>query len=365
MIDSGMVYHRKILPHWEEFADALEQYQYHLQSLDYDKESRLTFYDIVLSAEVITLLSKALKSTYFHGFICQNNELDQNGIKFALNYLKRNRICKQFCLHRNSMSMVDVDCLCQIVKDHPSIEILGLSGCKGADANGYEMMKQIMTAGTNNLEVLDISSNEISTGEDSFISDFLAKNPILESLDLTDNELEDDDAEIIASALKRNYELRSLKMDDNNITNTGWDALSKAVFDKTSLNSAADSNHACKIDFPSDQKYDHVRRINGDDSSERYLYPKYVRQKKIYTVLSQRNKNSSNIDSFDEDMPAEILPAMLLSIQKFANYHVTETDEEEESTPSQDTRDVNSLSIMFEILQRWDKSLAMFEALSS
>ena len=162
-IDNGMVYHRKILPHWEEFANALEQYQYHLQSLDYDRESSLKFFDIVISSEVINLLSKSLKSTYFHEFICQNNELDQNGIKFALYYLESNRICKLFSLHRNSMNINHITILCQIVKDHPSINALGLSGCKGADANGYEMMKQIMTAGANNLEVLDISSNEIST----------------------------------------------------------------------------------------------------------------------------------------------------------------------------------------------------------
>jgi len=66
IIDNGMPYHRKILPHWKEFADALEQYHYHLQFLDCEGESRLTFYDVVLSAEVTNLLSKALDSTYFH-----------------------------------------------------------------------------------------------------------------------------------------------------------------------------------------------------------------------------------------------------------------------------------------------------------
>jgi len=42
------------------------------------------------------------------------------------------------------MSMDNINSLCQIVKRHPSIEILGLCKCKGEDANGYEMMKQVM-----------------------------------------------------------------------------------------------------------------------------------------------------------------------------------------------------------------------------
>ena len=43
----------------------------------------------------------------------------------------------------------------------------------------------------------------------------------------------------------------------------------------------------------------------------------------------------------------------------------TDTDEDKEATPPQDIRDVKPVSIMFEILQRWDKSLAVFESLSS
>ena len=56
-IDSSLPYDEELLPHWKEFASALEQYQCHLD----DGESKLTFFDIVLSAEVINLLSKALK----------------------------------------------------------------------------------------------------------------------------------------------------------------------------------------------------------------------------------------------------------------------------------------------------------------
>jgi len=326
-------------------------------------------YDVVLSTEVINLLSKALESTYFHEFILQNNELDKNGIKFALGYLESNQICKQFALHENLMSMDNINQLCEIVKKHPSIEILGLCKCKGEDANGYEMTKQVITAGKTKLQSIDLSENSISTEGDTFISDFLTDDPMLTVLDLTRNKLDDNDAIMITSALKHNSNLVGLHIGDNNITKTGWKALRKAIFDKTSLNSAADSNHTCKIDFPGGNHFKYVRTINGVSDRDRdhvgNFDPWIVRQKKIYSILSSRNRGGSNVDYFDEDMPVELLPNMLRSIQKYANYHIPETDEDKEYTPPQDNSDVKPLLIMFEILQRWDKSLAVFEALSS
>jgi len=242
--------------------------------------------------------------------------------------------------------------------------MLVLYNCKGADVNGYEMLKSVMNAGKLKFVVLYLSDNEINTGGDTFIATFLAKNPILATLDVTRNELNDDDAGAIAIVLRRNSELRTLNISRNNLTNEGWEALGKAVFDKTSLNSAADSNHTCNIDFPDDDDYDDVRQINGDISSDKYLDPDYVRQKKIYKVLSDRNRNRSNVEHFDEDMQVELLPDMLQLIEEYSNYHIVEIGEEE-VTPPQDTQDIEPLSIMFEILQRWDKSLAVFEAFGS
>ena len=52
----------------------------------------------------------------------------------------------------------------------------------------------------------------------------------------------------------------------------------------------------------------------------------------------------------------ELLPDMLVSIQKYANYHVPV------DAPRQAHDDVKPLSVVYEILQRWDKSLAAFES---
>ena len=50
---------------------------------------------------------------------------------------------------------------------------------------------------------------------------------------------------------------------------------------------------------------------------------------------------------------------MLVSIQQYANYHVPV------DAPRQAHNDAKPLSVVYEVLQRWEKSLATFEALSS
>ena len=252
---------------------------------------------------------------------------------------------------------MDIDLLSTIVETHPFIEKLELSGCKGDRVDGYDMLQKITRAGKSKLKSLDMSNNDISTGGDTFISEFLADNPILESLHLRGNQLDDNDAIMIASALKHNTNLKMITLKSNQkITSAGWDALGKAVFDERSLNSANDSNHSCRISFPSNEGIG-LQNINGDPNSTDWIHPLNVRQKKIYLVLSSRNGTMSNVENFDEDLSSELLPDMLSSIQTYSDYYFADNP--------RDRRDVqNPLSITYEILKHWDKALAVFEALS-
>jgi len=349
-IELPFPYSEELLPHWKEFAKALKQYQ---SCLNGEEDTVLAIWGIELPDVVVDLLSKSLGSTFFEQFALYDNNFGDEGIKFALDYLENNVDCVRFSLRGNPMNNIeDVKRLCEVVKRHPSVDTLELLQCKGEDIDGYEMLKMIMKAGRKNLSVIDMSNNDISTGGDTFLPDFLAKNPKkLNFLELSKNQLDDNDAVAIASALKHNTKLEILELEDNNFTSAGWEALGKAVFDKTSLNSAADSNHTCIIGG------NDIGKLN--DSC-----PVRLRQKKVYSVLSERNRSLSNVDHFNDDMSVELLPHMLTTIERYANYH--ETDEEDDGdAPLQDTQDVNPLSIVFEILQRWDKSLAVFEALSS
>ena len=353
--NNSVQYNQVFLSHWEEFANALEQYQYCLKCLSDDgNKSMLQLCNVELPDTVIQLLPNALMWTHFHHLTLQNNNFGQGGIDFALKYLQNNRILEEFCFNDNPIeNMKDIKQLCRIIKEHPSIKYLTVRGCEGID--GYEMLQRIMVAGKDKLLGVELSSDDIRTRGGTFISDFLASNPILNDLDISCNLLDDNDAIAIANALKHNTKLHVLDIRYNEaMTKVGWEALQEAEFDDTSLNSAADSNHICRMGYP--------HHLQGLRTSGINCYPcidpLYVRQKKIYSILSSRHRNASNVEHF-ENVPVELLPAMLVSIQKYANYHVPV------DAPDQADNDVTPVSIVFEILQRWDKSLATFEALSS
>jgi len=355
-------FNEAFLPHWKEFADAIEHYQHHLQFSPEIDSSDLRLCNLELSDTVLDLLSKALRQTWFHRFTLANNSFGQEGIGFTLNYLERNHIIKVLTLESNPIGVDNVKRLCEIINEHSSLDQLFLDECKGEDVNGYEMLKMIMTAGRDKLKLLELINNSISTGGDTFVSDFLTSNATLETLSLPNNQLDDNDAVAIAGALKHNTTLRTLKITDNNITNSGWVALRKAVNDETSLNSAADSNHTCHIEIDSDvdDEYDYegVGDINGDSESKDWYHSKFVRHKKIYTILSERNKDDSNVKHF-EDIPVELLPHMIRSIHRYSNYYHTD------NKPQQGTLDAKPLSVVYEILKMWDKSLGAFESLSA
>ena len=363
-------YSEEFLPHWKEFADALEQHQYFLKCLPEDDDYDYTLFRLCgmdLPDVVMDLLYEALKSTHFYRFILKSNNFGIKGIKLALKHVKRNEIMNEFGLYNNTINnMKDIKQLCKIMKDHPSLEMLALSGCRGEGINGYEMLQMIMKAGKRKLDVLDLSDNEISTGGDTFISDFLSSNHMLATLNLHGNQLNDNDAMVIASALGHNTNLRVLDVRNNNLTRTGWAALRKAEFDDASLNSAVDSNHTCAIDYPTGDEVEGVdtSEMNGRYDSENNFDERKVREKKVYSILSSRNRNCSNVGHFD-DVPVELLPDMLKCIQQYSNYHIEEDTGEYLTSPcSQDIHDANPLSLVFEVCRYWDKSLAVYELLS-
>ena len=369
IVSSLRPHHEEFLPHWKEFTDALYRYHYYLQcSVEYEKPSSFELSYMDLSDEVIDLLSNALEISHFNEFTLRHNRFGQKGIDFVLKYIENNESLTHLTLDKNPiMCMENVRRICRIIKFHPSIESLGLPNCANEEINGYEMLQLIMTAGKNKLKTLDLSANRINTGGDTFISDFLAKNSVLEELNLSENHLDDNDAKAFAAALKHNTTLRTLDFSHSRITGAplnrfnriseeGWAALGKAIFDDTSLNSAADSNHSCCVY----QERDGLDRFEINGKYEEHPLPKYfVRQKKIYTILSSRNKECSNVDHFDEDMPVELLPDVLTSIQRYSKYY------QAEDGPLKSQDDVTPLSIMYEVLQKWDSSLAVFESLSS
>ena len=166
------------LPHWREFANALEQYQYALKCLPKDNETFIELRNVQLPKTVLDLLSNALKSTHFKSIKLEDNQFGRDGIQFALNYLEDNKKLEELRLISNQIDNDDdVNQLCEIIRDHPTIKTIVLDSTFGEGINGHDVLCSVITAGANRLRHIDLCSNEILTGGSTFIADFLATNP--------------------------------------------------------------------------------------------------------------------------------------------------------------------------------------------
>jgi len=117
---SNFAYNRMFLPHWEEFANALNQYQYYIKCVDKTTDSNKPSLELIgmeLPNEVIDRLSKALKSTRFYAFSIEDNpNFGQKDINFALEYLKTNVDMQVFSISNNIIPTEDIERLSEIVK---------------------------------------------------------------------------------------------------------------------------------------------------------------------------------------------------------------------------------------------------------
>ena len=343
--------------HWAEFINALREYQNALQSFPKEETPYLSISgEFQFERSYITKLSSALKSTHFKHFSMEGNPFGrQLSLQFALDYMEKNHILEDLALENITFeSDDDIDRICRIIKIHPAIQSITLDDCSG-ELNSQEILCSIITAGKDKLRSI-VFSNGVFTGGSTFIADFLRQNPILKELHLYDNNFTDDDATSIAMALENNTNLKIIDLQRNNLTDVGWDRLLKAEFDSTSLNTAANSNHTCYVDG---------KGIFNDtfDTNPTDTYTKAVRQKKIYRVLSVRNKNCSNVQHFD-DIPFELIPDMLKSIQQYSEYH-KKVEPDYGRMPRQNIYNECPLSIVYEVIRGWDKASSLYESLSN
>lgn len=344
------------MPHWQEFAHALEEYKYYLQFSSLPRVTKSTFEisSVHLPHDVIGLLSKALRDTYFDSFILEyNSMMGSVGFDFAIRYVHSNTILKDFTFNENPInSREDLSQLCDVIKMHPTLESISMiAGSSGDDITGNEMLCCIIDAGGNKLKQINLSDNSINTGRSSFLHDFLVTNPVLQKLILRENHIDDVDAKFLALALRNNTNLEYLDLTDNPLTAEGVKQLMGVEFDETSLNAAAASNHTCRIINPHCPDFNGCRLTNPDDQP---FEKKALRAKKIYILLSRGNMISSNVQKMG-DADVELLPMILSSIQKYSTYHIGD------HAPNQHYDDVNALSLVYEFMRHWDKAISALE----
>ena len=110
------------LPHWKEFASALEEYKYALKCLPKETESILELWDVELPKAVLDILANALESTHFKSLQLGSNYFGRDGIQFALDYMRNNPVLEDFVINNNVIGEeCDLNRLCEIIEDHPAM----------------------------------------------------------------------------------------------------------------------------------------------------------------------------------------------------------------------------------------------------
>jgi len=336
-----LLYDNGLLPHWKELATALQLCQ--SNNIDF------TIQNVQLTPSVTDVLIPAFKGKLKELFLDNNEFADsREGIEFILTCMEINHQMKEFYLSNNQLGGMEnaLSVLDAIIR-HPSIERVRLENCLGGDINGYDALCYLLASGKSfEFECIDIERNNIHTMGGTAIPDYIARNPPLRTLLLSDNKLNDEDATFIARALKQNTNLKNIYLYGNDITNIGKEALSKAMYDPTSLNTVYDCNHTCQIVL------DVIVRKDLPDwcRNAGYTDPKTIRCMKMHYILSLRHREGSNVQhlntEFDEDedgddtsLSLKIVPKVLEAVSKHSK------NEHHDCRPP--------LSIMYEILRGW------------
>ena len=257
-----------------------------------------------------------------------------------LDVVESNEHLRKLEIDRNQIGSQHIERLCSAVRNRHLVQ-LDLYNSFEAGA-GDEMLATLLTIDDLTLEKLIMSSNNITSTVSTLLADFLATNPRLKELGLCENQLNDSDAELIANALRSNTTLRELAIEDNNITDAGREAFRSVLCDESCLNAAADSNHICSV-YAGSSHFDLVSCNSPSDMKKN-------RARKLYALLSSRHKTMSNAQYFG-DIDVKLLPNILQVMQKYSN-----------DMYRYDPK-VNPLSIVYEIMRKWDKVIPLYKSL--
>ncbi len=356
----------KMLPHWAEFADALEQFLPAFCVLPDDCETYFSLKNVQLSAneddpEILMyhlpernaalMLKEALLNKPFHNMTFVN-KADIEGdegmcIEDILEILESNKILRKLTIGNTPIGRLDhMEKLCSILC-HRSIVELDLRDCF-ENGLGDAMMTSLLTnnGGLAKLERLCFTTNGITPSSVTTLANFLATNPPLRELGLSGNEFHDNDADalvLLANALQSNTSLRRLNLANNHITSVGKEALRLVLQNDSSLNLIADSNHSCCVVL---NQFDfwNVAFVGWNEKPD-----SFNRARKIYNLLSKRNKSRStpNVQHFD-DIDIKLLPSILEAVQRYASV-VYSFDRHRPGYCR-----VEPLSIVYEVMRKWD-----------
>eukprot|EP00956_Cyclotella_meneghiniana_P020721 scaffold36945_cov42-Cyclotella_meneghiniana.AAC.2 len=343
-VDRGELsyYNEEMLPYFQEFAHALSEYRHTVDYMD-DEIFSFSLNCAGLPNEVLDVLQDALHRTHFHHLSFYYNEIDGlSYIDFIANCIAADTRLEDLSLGRVTLlNTRKMDALCAALNNHQSLQHLTLDHCEIGQVGLREIFNKLKSP---TLETLYLIQNGISNLMPGDISDLLSSNPSLRLLYLRDNPFNEQDIVYIADALRNNTSLGTLKLRFGApfVLPENWHLLTSVVFDQTSLNSAHDSNHYCHLEILSPQ-----HNTSAISKFNMYGNPVLNRRKKIYHILSTRNRNRENAAYFEsDDIGIKHMPRILALLEPFSEHYL-------DGDRRKDDDEVEPLSIAYELLRDW------------
>ena len=355
-------YDRALLPHWGEFSNAMVNWQFSpvRGTIERTQPFCVHLSNIELPPNILEMLCETFKPgglghvEEFH--LTQNEFQGSDGIEFALGIIQSQKKLTSFGYQENHVEN-DQDCqrLVDAIVSHPSISTCYLDCLCRGERNGHDYLVHLLR----NEGMTDVSFRNcgVNTGGQSALFDMIKLHPKLDELYLGDNKLNDKDAIHIADALRFNRTLDVLSLWGNEFTQSGEDALKKVVYDDSSMNALADSNHVCTIrGLGFTQVFVNYNVYRNDDDC-----PKRCRARKMFHLLRERNKDGKNALHLGTETGGDtekIVPFALAAIQIYGEQWVKSREWNDDSngfvtTKNKKEDDTAELSITFELLKCW------------
>ena len=294
-----------LLPYWRELVNALVQYQKFSHRETYGMESFI-IWNVELHPSILGLLAPALKTIPMKGLILGYNHFGREGLSFISDILQTNKSLEGIGLRENRIERIeDMQRICKSINISSSHSQLGLLGCINGNDTG--MLHTIFDSSLH-LEKILLSDNGIDSQGAAVIASSISTNPVLKMLDVGDNNLGDNGTILLSFALEHNTNLEKIYIGNNNITHLGRQALIEVLFNASSLNSCANSNHTCNI-FGIEHDISPINRFND---------PAVNRAMKIFTMLAGSTDRGEffNLACLG-DLSYKLIPHVLTLAQNF------------------------------------------------
>ncbi|EJK76693.1 hypothetical protein THAOC_01531, partial [Thalassiosira oceanica] len=353
--DSPLIrYDDSLLPHWVEFRNSMRTWL--LSSVRGTIEQTHPFHVYICYIELPAIVLQELGKCFtleglghVEVFCLETNGFQgSDGIDFALQIIQSQKKMIDFCFDRNPVdNHQDCQRLVDAIAGHPNISDCDLVGLCGGEINGHDYLVHILRK--EKLQTLDFSNNSVTTAGQSTLFDIIKLHPNLVCLRLDHNHLNDEDAIHLAGALRYNRTLETLWLKGNRFTRMGVDILKKVMYDDSSLNAVADSNHVCIIEgmgfhLPGGSGYYYVRR------TRKSYDPKQSRARKIFHLLSQRNKQGTNAHHLEAEMGGDTLKVVPLALAAIQVYKLPWNRGFRGAAGAK-------LSIMYELVRSWNVTI--------